>query len=186
MGWLDRLDGMFGLVVGPSGGIGFVRVILLSEPKAIGICGVMVCVKQEWPAILVDSRLEACHKAHTLLHIASSGPLVLLPLAICVTRVEKQKPVHVLRLALNVLLVLSGLRQLVQRVTGHRTQRLRPPNQHIIVNLLTHCAITHLHRPLGVQPTPQLSYPRDPLQLVYLLLSHFGGDGGGRLAPGAV
>ena len=111
-----------------------------------------------------------------------------MPLAICVARVEKEQSVHVLRLALNVLLVLGGLGQLIQGVAGHGAQRLRPPYEHIIVDLLAAEGPLAPHRPqrtLRVQPAPQLRDARDPLQLVYLLLSHLGGgDRVGRLTAG--
>ena len=42
IGWLHGLDCMLGLMVRPSGVVGLVRVILLAEPKAIGICSVML------------------------------------------------------------------------------------------------------------------------------------------------
>ena len=62
--------------------------------------------------------------------------LLVLVLAVGVVRVEEEKSAHRLRLALNILLMLCGLRKLVEGVTRHRAGSLYSPGKHIIIYLL--------------------------------------------------
>ena len=95
--------------------------------------------------------------------------VLLLLLAISV---EENEPIHILRLALDVLFVLRGLGQLVDGVGGEAANGLRPLRQLVLRHVLA--VLEARDRPEGLEPALELRDARDALQLVAGLAGHQG------------
>ena len=95
--------------------------------------------------------------------------VLLLLLAI---RVDENEPIHVLRLALDVLFVLRGLGQLVDGVGGEAANGLRPLRQLVLRHVLA--VLEARDRPEGLEPALELRDARDALQMVAGLAGHQG------------
>ena len=108
-------------------------------------------------------------------------PLLLVRvLAVSVVRVEDQKLAHRLRLALNILLMLCGLRKLVEGVTRHRSCSLYSPGKHIIIYLLI-VLTSFVIRAHSNETALQVCDARDSLKLFLisdLVLFRAAGPGG--------
>ena len=97
--------------------------------------------------------------------------VLLLLLAI---RVDENEPIHVLRLALDVLFVLRGLGQLVDGVGGEAANGLRPLRQLVFRHVLA--VLEARDRPEGLEPALELRDARDALHSVAGLAGHLGRD----------
>ena len=95
--------------------------------------------------------------------------LLLLLLAI---RVIEKEPIHVLRLALDVLFVLRGLGQLIDGVGGEAANGLRPLRQLVLRHVLA--VLEARDWPEGLEPALELRDARDALQMVAGLAGHQG------------
>ena len=95
--------------------------------------------------------------------------VLLLLLAISV---EEKEPIHVLRLAFDVLFVLRGLGQLIDGVGGEAANGLRPLHQLVLRHFLA--VLEARDRPEGLEPALEVRDARDALQMVAGLAGHQG------------
>ena len=97
--------------------------------------------------------------------------VLLLLLAISV---EENEPIHVLRLAFNVLFVLCGFGQLVEGVGGEAANGSCPLCQLVLGHFLA--VLEARDRPEGLEPALELRDARDALHCVAGLAGHLGRD----------
>ena len=121
---------------------GLVRlvILLLAEFKAI----IVVLVSQVRRfSKFVDAGLEAGHETDSLLLLMTEQKMLLVWVRLTVS-VNEKEPIHVLRLALNVLFVLSRFRQLVDRVARKTAECLSPFCQLVVRQMLAFAPLAAL------------------------------------------